>query len=131
MKARELTTQATVLIIDDNSDLLNLCRTLLEMNDYKVLTAHGAKEAFSVLDVNKPDLILLDLRMEELSGPEFLMQLENNRPEIIESVPVVFLTAMAEVPTSKAVGFIKKPFKASEFLLSVRRFVERHRNAST
>ena len=95
------------------------------MEGYKVLTASGGEEALSVLgEITQPDLILLDMRMQDMSGPEFLAVLEERQPEILEKVPVVFLSAMNEVPVSKAVGFIKKPFDIDEFLESVLRFIE-------
>ena len=53
------------------------------------------------------------------------MALEEKRPEIIENVPVVFVTGMDKVPASKAVGFIKKPFNNDKFLEAIQGFIER------
>lgn len=115
----------TVLVVDDSADLLCLSKTILEMRDYEVFTALSGKEALSTLDeINRPDLILLDMQMEDMSGPNFLVELEKSRPDIIENVPVVFLTAMDKVPFSKAVGFIRKPFNIDKFLETVHRFIE-------
>lgn len=114
-----------VLLVDDNADLLNLNRTVLEMDGFKVFTALSGQEALTLLaKIGQPDLILLDMRMEDMSGPDFLAVLEKNRPEIIENVPVVFLTAMDKVPPSKAVGFIRKPIDIDKFLVAVHRFIE-------
>ena len=115
----------TVLVVDDNADFLYLSKTILETEDYTVLTAQGGTEAFSILnEVNKLDLILLDLRMEDMSGSEFLEKLEQTKPEIVETVPVVFLTGMDKVPISKAVGFIRKPYDMDDFLAAVHNFIE-------
>jgi FixJ family two-component response regulator len=46
------------------------------------------------------------------------------RPEIIDEVPVVFLTGMDEVPKSRAVGFIRKPADTGKFLKAIRAFIE-------
>ncbi len=120
-----LTNRKTVLIVDDSTDQLELNKHILELADYEVFTAMSGTEALVVLDeIARPDLILLDMRMEDMSGPEFLLALEEKRPEIIENVPVVFLTALDQVPISKAVGFIKKPFDLDRFLESVHGFIE-------
>src|SRR5665213_1695803 len=102
------TRKRTVLVVDDNADLLSLSKTILEIDDYEVFTALSGKEALSILvEINKPDLILLDMRMEDMSGPDFLLALEEKRPEIFECVPVVFLSGVDKVPISKAAGFIR------------------------
>ena len=114
-----------ILIVDDSADLLELNRTLLEMEDYEVFTAQSGGAALSLLaEVAQPDLILLDVRMEDMSGPAFLLMLEKNRPDILENVPVVFLSALDKVPESKAVGFIRKPYDFEKFLEAIRRFIE-------
>ena len=59
------------------------------MHDFEVFTAASGSQALSVLSEIAPlDLILLDMRMEDMSGPEFLVRLEQTRSDIIESVPV-------------------------------------------
>ena len=75
-------------------------------------------------EVDSPDLILLDMRMEDMSGPEFLLELEEKHPEIFENVPIVFLTGVDKVPISKAVGFIRKPMDLDKFLEAVHGFIE-------
>ena len=115
----------TILVVDDSKELLRLNKIILEGNDYLVFLAESGSEALTVLSqIGMPDLILLDMLMEDMSGPEFLLKLEEKRPEIIENVPVVFLTAMDKVPASKATGFIRKPFDIDNFLKAVHRFIE-------
>ncbi|MBC7690196.1 MAG: response regulator [Methylotenera sp.] len=115
-----------ILIIDDNEDLIETFRTILEMNDFVVLSAHGGEEALALLtDIEKLDLILLDMQMGEMSGPEFLELFEKTQPEVFKNVPVVFLTGMDKIPASKAVGFIRKPMAdIASFLEAVERFIE-------
>jgi len=115
----------TVLLIDDNDDLLTLLRTVLEMGDYEVFTARGASEALKALsEISRPDLIFLDVKMDDVSGPDFLLLLEEKMPEVVREVPVVFLTGFDEVPKSKAVGFIRKPIDIDTFLKDTQRFIE-------
>jgi CheY-like chemotaxis protein len=117
--------QKRILVIDDSAELLSLSKMLLEMHDFEVCTAASGTQALAVLsEIAQPDLILLDMRMDDMSGPEFLVALEQTRSDILENVPVVFLTAMKEVPASKAVGFIRKPFEMDEFLAAVHHFID-------
>ncbi len=117
------TKRKSVLVIDDDADLLELNKTILEMEDYEVFIALSGTAALSLLEKTaQPDLILLDMRMVDMSGPDFLLTLEKNRPDIIERVPVVFLTAMDKVPESKAIGFIRKPYDFDTLLEAVHRF---------
>lgn len=113
-----------VLVIDDSRDLLLLHRLVLEMDGFKVLTAASGNEALNCLsEIKPPDLILLDMRMPEMSGPEFLNILEERMPEIVRLVPIVFLSAMDTVPTSKAVGFIRKPVDINQLVQDVHRYI--------
>lgn len=115
----------SILVIDDSPDLQTLSRTILEMEGYEVITAESGKEALSVLaEIEAPDLILLDMQMDDVSGPEFLKILEIERPEILEHVPVVFLTGMDQVPQSKATGVIHKSFDIEPFLAMVTGFLD-------
>ena len=115
----------SVLVIDDNDDLLALLRTVLEIDDYEVFTAHGASEALKTLsEISKPDLIFLDVQMDDVTGPDFLLTLEEKMPAVVKEVPVVFLTGWDEVPKSKAVGFIRKPIDIDSFLKATQRFIE-------
>jgi len=114
-----------VLIIDDEAIILLGYKTLLEINNYEVFTALSGEAAFSTLSkIGSPDLILLDFRLDDMSGSEFLLQLEEKRLDIIQTVPVVFVTGMDEIPASKAVGFIRKPIDNDKLIESVRRFIE-------
>lgn len=119
------TASQSILIIDDNAELLDLTKMILEANSYHVVTALSGKEALSILaKIDKPDLILLDLRMEDMSGPEFIVVLERELPKVFGSVPIVFISGEENIPRSKASGFIRKPFDMSEFLAAVRRYIE-------
>jgi two-component system OmpR family response regulator len=115
----------SILVIDDNQDLLLCDKIILERAGHEVLTAASGKEGLTTLAENPaPDLILLDMRMYDMSGPEFLEALEKQKPEIIENVPIVFFTNMDEVPESKASGFIRKDKGIEGLLEGVHHFLE-------
>ncbi len=118
-------TQKVILIVDDDANLLVLNRIILEIENFKVYTASSGQDALVLLSKNwQPDLILLDIQMKDMSGSEFLTILEERRPEIFESVPIVFHTARNSVPASRAVGFIRKPIDIVKFVEAIRRFIE-------
>lgn len=115
----------SVLVIDDSIDTLVLQKIVLGQAGYEVLTAESAEEAIQILsEIKEPDLILLDMNLGDMNGIEFLIMLEEKRPEIIQHVPVVFLTGMNEVPGSKAIGLIQKPADTDNLLKAVKRFIE-------
>lgn len=123
---QERTHQKTfsLLLIDDSPDVLNLNKTILEMEGYTVYTADGGAEGLSVLSsIEAPDLILLDMRMEDMSGPDFLAAFKSILPDLFDFVPVVFLTAMDDVPDSHAIGVIHKPIEIETFLSAVKYFL--------
>ncbi len=118
-------TKQIVLVIDDSVDTLALHKTVLEIEGFQVFTAESGAEAFTLLnEISFPNLILLDMKMEEMSGMEFLDLLEKSRPEIMESVPVVFMTGVDHIPACKASGFIRKPIELSSFVELVHHYIE-------
>ncbi len=115
----------TVLIIDDDLDLLLLNKTILEMENFEVFTAQSGSEALALLNnISFPHLIILDMKMGEMSGIEFLKKLEQERPDIVEAVPIVFMTGLDQIPECRASGFIRKPTGISNFIKAVRKFID-------
>ncbi len=117
----------SILIIDDSPEMLEIGKIVLEIDGFKVLTANGGAEALRILaETSAPDLILLDMQMEDMSGFDFLKILEDKNPEIIEDVPIVFLTGMEpdQIPISKAAGFMRKARDLNLFLQDVHRYIE-------
>jgi CheY-like chemotaxis protein len=114
----------TILVVDDNQDLLEINKIFLEMAGYEVLTADSGGEAFRLLEQGESfDLILLDMQMGDMSGMEFLRILELNMPQVYGNVPIVFLTGMDQVPKSKARGFLRKPMDVNQLIENVRTFI--------
>ena len=116
---------ARILLIDDNDDLLSLEKTMLEMGGHEALLAQGGEVALKILATDPQlDLILLDVTMDGLSGPEFLDRFEKELPEIFEKVPVVYVSNVSEPPAnSKAKGFMLKPTSIHGFLSAIEKFL--------
>lgn len=123
MNARDLTDKATVLVVDDMPDNLNLMSGLLKDN-YKVKIATNGQKALNIAaSDNPPDLILLDIMMQGMNGYEVCRRLQDN-PKT-RRIPVIFLTARAGIRDEKrgldlgAVDYIAKPYSTPIVLARV------------
>lgn len=113
-----------ILVVDDNRDMLDVQKSILEFDGYEVFTAQSGREALEVLNkIDPPQLILLDMVMSDMTGTKFLNFLEERRPDILAQVPVVFFTGMSEVSLEKSKGIIRKGLGMSDFLKAVRSYL--------
>ncbi len=117
---------STVLVIEDDSALRALVVLLLERGGYSTTTASNGREGLDRVDEAMPDLILLDMRMPVMSGPEFATAYQS-RYAGERKAPIVVMTA-AEHAASRAKeigaqGFLAKPFMNNELLQVVARFI--------
>jgi sigma-B regulation protein RsbU (phosphoserine phosphatase) len=90
-----MATQRKILVVDDTEANLKLLRALLRGAGYEVVTASGGEEGIRAAGAERPDLILLDIMMPDLTGFEVCQRLRG-APETRET-PVVFLTALHEL----------------------------------
>jgi len=119
------TVKDSILVIDDSPEMLLVDRIVLESEGYEVYTSSSGSDALDVLSkIENPNLIILDYQMLDMSGGEFLLQLERLKPEIVKKVPVVFHTGMDKIPKSKAAGSIPKVSEITVFLQEVQRFIQ-------
>lgn len=79
-----------VLVVDDERDFLSSMQSVLEVEGYSVLTAENGNDALQILDEQKPDLVLTDLVMPDLSG----MQLAKRIRERVD-IPIISMTGYA------------------------------------
>lgn len=115
----------SVLVIDDNHAIRVVLRDLLELEGFMVMTANNGLEALEVLQNFRPKVILLDMRMPVMDGPEF-RKAQLDRPEIADIPLFVFSagnrkdTGLAEMhPT----GLLNKPIDIDNLLNSIRPFL--------
>ena len=108
-----------VFLVDDNPVNLKVGRTALQ-EKYAVLTIPSGDKLFSVLEKNKPDLILLDVEMPGMSGYDVIKVIKAN-PETA-GIPVIFLTGKCDPENERlglslgAVDYISKPFSPQHLL---------------
>jgi DNA-binding response OmpR family regulator len=124
-----MSSRATVLVIDDEKDLLELVRYNLEKEHLDVITAGDGASGLEIGLKHKPDLVLLDLMMPGMNGLEVCKQLRADART--KRVPIIMLTAKA-AETDKIVGlemgaddYITKPFSVRELLARVRAVLRR------
>lgn len=118
----------TVLVVDDEADLLEIVRTYLEDAGYQVYTAGDGKEGLKLVQEIKPHLILLDISMPYGMGGFQMLEALRRKPEIAQT-PVIMLTAQGqsanifEAQQFQAVDFLIKPFSQEELLEVVHRVI--------
>ena len=120
--------EKTVVIIDDEKSITELVTTILNQSKINVICFNNPKEALNEIKKNvKPDLILLDMRMPQLSGPEFCKLVRED--EEIKDIKIIFFSASDDINASllkkyNIEGFIQKPFDIHEFSKEVIHYLE-------
>jgi len=121
---------STVLVIEDERDILSILEYHLQREGYRVLAARDGAAGLEAAQVTRPDLVLLDLMLPEVPGLEVLKRLRSQ--DRTRTVPVIILTARSE-ETDRVVGFelgaddyVAKPFSPRELILRVRSLLKRH-----
>jgi two-component system response regulator HydG len=115
-----------VLIVDDESGILQSLEILLRSNGFTPLLAQGGKRGLEMLAEVNPDIILTDIRMPAVSGVELLAAARESQPD----VPVILMTAQATLQSAMqavnegAFYYIQKPFHNDELLAIIRRAAE-------
>ena len=112
-----------ILVVDDEEDVLDMLRLVLAKSGYEVLTATSGMEGLTQAESQLPDLIVLDIMMQQMDGWEVLKLLKLD--ERTSSIPVVILSARVE-PKDKirglqegAIDYVTKPFAVREILTKV------------
>ncbi len=117
---------AKILLVDDESGILESLGILFRGEGYEVLTSHTGKHALARLAQDSPDLVITDIRMPGASGLDVLSFAKEVDPEL----PVILMTAQASLQSAvKAVNegayyYLQKPFSNDELLAICRRAVE-------
>lgn len=111
---------ATILIVEDEINILELQQRFLSMEGYQVLTAQTGTKGLELALSEHPDLIILDLMLPEINGEDVLKKLKSNT--ITQHIPVVIVSAKSGLSHIEktfslgAVDFLTKPFDLDEYL---------------
>ncbi|MFW0883450.1 response regulator [Candidatus Acidulodesulfobacterium sp. H_13] len=121
--------KANILVIDDESDIVELLKYNLAKEGYDVEFAFNGFDGIKIAEVVKPDLIILDLMLPDLSGYEVCKRIKRN--SYLALIPIIFLSAKKE-EVDKILGFesgaedyISKPFSVNELLARIRAILKR------
>jgi len=121
-----------ILIVEDNKTDVRLLKDILETRGYNILQTRDGLEAIDLALANRPDLILMDIQLPEMSGLEVTRRLRGD--ERSRRIPIVAVTAFAmgwherEALDSGCDAYISKPISMLGFLRTVESFLPRFSN---
>ncbi len=117
----------TVMIVEDNDLNMKLFNDLLRANGYETLPMRNGHEALETLKETRPDLIIMDIQLPEISGLEVTRIIKQN--ERLRDIPVIAVTAFAMKGDEERIrqggceGYLSKPISVSTFVDTVRTYV--------
>ncbi len=123
-----MTKQKTILVADDESHILHVVSLKLRNAGYRVVTAHDGQEALEAAQQERPDLLITDYHMPQLSGLELCRRLKQDAS--LPQIPVIMLTARGyhlEPQDTEQSGILKmlsKPFSPRQLLATVNEVLE-------
>ena len=118
----------TILVADDEPEVVDLVRMMLEWDGYTILAAVDGEEAVARAQADQPDLILLDVRMPKMSGLNVLSCLSAD--SLTAGIPVIMLSVVTTYPDVRAalergaVAYLPKPFELREMVRRVSRVLD-------
>ncbi|MGD0117654.1 MAG: sigma-54 dependent transcriptional regulator [Candidatus Binatus sp.] len=118
--------QATILVVDDDQDMVSALCDILRQAEYRPLSANSGHDALAIVERETPDVLISDLRMAGMSGHGLQAELKLIAPDL----PVIMITAFGSIQTAVesmklgAFDYVTKPFSNAELLLIVARALE-------
>jgi two-component system, cell cycle response regulator DivK len=114
----------TVLVVEDNELNMKLFHDLLEANGYNIVQTRSGLEAIDLARTHRPDLILMDIQLPEVSGLEVTKWLKED--DDLRTIPVVAVTAFAMKGDEERIrqggceAYLSKPISVAKFLETVK-----------
>ena len=121
-----------ILVVDDEAKIREFLSLFLKTENYGVLEAASASEAFKVLDSQMVDLIVLDIMLPDMSGYEVCTNIRKR-----SDIPIIFLSALSDEEhqllgyLSEADDYVTKPFKAQILLAKIKNLLKRSKHVQT
>jgi CheY-like chemotaxis protein len=104
---------STILLVDDEPELLDLYTEVLELMDHRVLRAHDGREALDIAHERRPDLVVTDWQRPRMSGVELCQRLVQD--EELRDVPIIMHSAATDPHAPGVTAFLSKCAELSEF----------------
>ena len=104
---------STILLVDDETELLDLYTEVLELMDHRVLRAHDGREALELAHERRPDLVVTDWQMPRMSGVELCQRLVQDAE--LHDVPIIMHSAATDPHAPGVTAFLSKCSELSEF----------------
>ena len=117
--------KSTILVVDDEIGIRDLIKSSFDPQDYEVLTAAAAEEAFQIIDRENPGLVLLDIRLPGMHGIEALKQIKKTNKDIV----VIMITAFGDEKDAfrcmklGAAAYVHKPFDVNYIVMLVQNYL--------
>lgn len=122
--------RSTILVVDDEQDILRLLEYNLGNAGYTVVTAGDGQEGLGAAKRMRPDLVILDIMLPDIDGTAVLKMLKRDRSTV--SIPVIMLTAKGE-ELYRIIGlelgaddYITKPFEIKELIIRITNLIEKN-----
>ncbi|MBC1886835.1 response regulator transcription factor [Listeria booriae] len=117
----------TILLVDDEETIIDVCRRYLEKEGFRVLTAHNGEEALRIYDTEGVDLMVVDIMMPKMDGHALIMEIQEREKD----TPFLYLSALTQEKerlyglTLGADDYMSKPFSPRELVLRVKNILRR------
>jgi len=114
------------LVVDDEQDVVDNVSELFTLRNYAVVTATSGKKALELVEKEKPNIIILDIRMPDINGIDVLKEVKKNHPKI----RVIMLTGIEDEATKNmamalgASGYFTKPYSYAELIELSRKLIQ-------
>ena len=124
---RRRASEKTILIVEDNELNMKLFHDLIQAHGYNILQTKDGMEALKLARQHKPDLILMDIQLPEVSGLEVTKWIKED--DNLKSIPIIAVTAFAMKDDEEKVlragcqAYISKPISISDFLAALKKFL--------
>jgi two-component system, cell cycle response regulator DivK len=117
----------TILIVEDNELNMKLFHDLLDAHGYNILQTRNGMDALAIAREHKPDLIIMDIQLPEVSGLEVTKWIKDD--DMLHDIPVVAVTAFAmkgdeeRIRSGGCEAYIAKPISIPDFIGTIRQFI--------
>ena len=121
--------QKTLLCVDDESSVLKSLIRLFRGEQFRILTANSSHEAFELLENETVQLVMVDQRMPDMTGVQFLTQVKNKHPEVVRVILSGYSEASAmleAINRGEVYRFLCKPWENNELKTTIRQCFEHH-----